>query len=284
MKKRLKTTKLLRLGCAAVLLAMAAFACGTPTTPVPVQPVDQRLYTQVASLATTISYQSTQLAALATQEYNQNEFLSYEATRNQAQAWQLATLLPPTNTPLAYLDITPSPTPAIGFQLLANGDLDTDDFGQIENWGKTNIDTHRWYLVQSDPPESGRARWIERVDLSQFGRGFGLKSTDQQTCDYFCSVETVQIIPAYEYLNYVLTADARTDLGGYADLYMDFLDNNRVRISPYHKGASGEEWSTITVSAASPPGTRFIRVILYSGNSQTGVIYWDNVILKAIVE
>ena len=59
-----------------------------------------------------------------------------------------------------------------------------------------------------------------------------------------------------------------------------------MRIKPAYvflKDGSAD-WSTISVRAISPVGTRFMRVILYSGNSEQGMIYWDNIELKMVVE
>ncbi|MEW5872353.1 MAG: hypothetical protein AB1894_24025 [Chloroflexota bacterium] len=256
--------------------------------------------TQIGALAQENAYQATRLAQLSTQQVSQAEFLSYEATLNAAQATQLAGLGAPPATPIAWQALTPSPMPSLtpfpsptpafpaGVDLLVNGSLDAGDFGKIRNWAQTDVATYRWYLVQDVPPGGGRedTRWIERVDLSEFGRGFGLLSTDFRDCNSFCSVSAVQHVPALEGLKYRLSADFRTEKGGQPSLYMDFLSNSRVRIQPvytFFKDGS-PEWTTVTVEGVSPPGTRFIRVILYSGNHEQGVIYWDNVSLVILGE
>ena len=171
---------------------------------------------------------------------------------------------------------------AFSGNLLANGNLDSDDFGLIPNWAETqNIDLSRWYLVQDVPPGAGaeNVRWIERVDLSADGRGFGLKSTDYQNCDYFCSVEAVQIIPAGAGKTYTLSADLRSEQGAAGSLYLDFLSGSRMRIEVFRKGLESETWGSVTVTGQAPEGTQYVRIFLYSGNATQGVIYWDNVSL-----
>jgi hypothetical protein len=195
---------------------------------------------------------------------------------------------------LAHLPTTtPSPVPlatatdvctcvAFGSNMLANGDLDKDDFGSIANWARTNIEPCRWYLVQDVPPSAGNenARWVERVDLFHEERGYGLKSIDYQSCNYFCSTSAVQIVPAQENKAYTLSAEARREQGKGGTLYMDFLNANMGRIKPHTKGGYGEEWSQQEITAVAPQGTRYIRVILYTNNNSQGTIYWDNIELR----
>ncbi|MCU0503542.1 MAG: hypothetical protein MUC51_17620 [Anaerolineae bacterium] len=167
---------------------------------------------------------------------------------------------------------------------LTNGDFEEDDFGVISNWAQSDIDLYRWYLVQDVPPSNPHARWIERIDLSNWGRGFGLKSTDYQDCDYFCSVDAVQIIPAAENREYKLSAEAMVlqYIAGGPSLYLDFLDAYRYRISVFTRGGYGGDWTRQSVTARSPSGTRFIRVILYSSNRAQGEFLWDNVELDEV--
>lgn len=166
--------------------------------------------------------------------------------------------------------------------LLTNGDLDENDFGTIANWAQTNIDLSRWYLVQDVSLANGseNTRWIERVDLTQEGRGYGLRSVDYQNCNYFCSVSAVQIVPAEESVIYVLSAEARREQGSGGSIYLDFLNGNKGRIKPNSKGGYSSEWSKLVMTAWAPEGTKYIRVVLYSSNSAQGIIYWDNVELR----
>jgi|GEM_PF-6789198 len=161
--------------------------------------------------------------------------------------------------------------------LLRNGNLDMNDFGLISNWASFNIETFRWHLVQDVQPNSDneRTRWIEYIALSEEERGGGLKSTDYQECDFFCSVSAVQIVPAQENKTYTLSAEARLEDGGSASLYLDFLNRSRRRIQPFTTGGYSEQWSRQTVTATAPIGTEYIRVILYSGNYSLGTAYWD---------
>jgi hypothetical protein len=165
--------------------------------------------------------------------------------------------------------------------LLTNSSLDQNDFGLIKDWTDTRVFLNQWYLVQQVPPGQPDARWVEWVDLSQENRGYGLKSTDQQDCDVFCSTEAIQLVAAEENTTYYLMADVRVEEGSSPTLYLDFLDANRQRIDVFTSSASGNQWSRITIIARSPTGTRFIRVILYTSNKAKTVVYWDNIDLRS---
>jgi hypothetical protein len=171
--------------------------------------------------------------------------------------------------------------PPIGTNLLANGNLDENDFGSIANWARTSIELFRWYLVQDVPPDNGteNTRWVEQVELIENERGFGLKSIDYQNCNYFCSTSAVQIVPAQGNRVYSLSVEARKEQGGSGTLYIDFLNANKGRLKTHTKGGFGEEWSRQEITAVAPEGTKYIRVILYTNNNAQGVIYWDNVML-----
>jgi hypothetical protein len=189
----------------------------------------------------------------------------------------------PTTTPRSVPTVTDVYAPILfGSNMLANGNLEENDFGLIANWAPTNIDLYRWYLVQDVPVsrENENARWVEQVELVQEGRGYGLKSVDFQKCNYFCSASAVQIVPAQENRVYTLSAEARREHGSGGTLYMDFLNANMGRIKPHTKGGYCEEWSQQEVTAMAPEGTRYIRVILYSSNNAQGIVYWDNVELR----
>ncbi len=169
-----------------------------------------------------------------------------------------------------------------GSNMLANGNLDENDFGIIANWANTNIDLYRWYLVQDVQPGKGteNTRWVEWVELFDDERGYGLKSTDYQNCNYFCSTSAVQIVPAQENRAYTLSAEAMREQGKGGKLYIDFLNANRQRIKAHSKGGYSEEWCRQENTAVAPEGTRYIRVILYTDNRDQGVVYWDNVELR----
>lgn len=182
----------------------------------------------------------------------------------------------PTHTPTA----TPRPRPVTATpSVFSNGSLEADAFLSISNQFQPDLELFRWYLLQADPG----SRWIERVDMSQEGRGFGLKSVDAWTCSSLCNVAAVQLVPAEENRTYTLSVEARKEPGSDDGiLYLDFLDADRQSIEalaqqePYDTG-----WRTYTLTAVAPPGTRYVRVMLYSSNKGQGVIYWDNVLLQA---
>jgi hypothetical protein len=169
-----------------------------------------------------------------------------------------------------------------GSNMLANGNLDENDFGVIANWANTKIDLYRWYLVQDVRPEKGgeNTRWIEWIELEDSERGHGLKSTDHQNCNYFCSTSAVQIVPAEEHRTYLLSAEAMREEGKGGTIYIDFLNANRARIRAQTKGGFSNEWRCLENMAVAPEGTRYIRVVLYTSNGAQGIIYWDNVELR----
>lgn len=172
---------------------------------------------------------------------------------------------------------TPNIEPVLsGNNLLTNGDFEERNYGIITNWATTNIELNRWYLVQ----DIENTRWVEWVELDDRERGYGLKSTDYQNCNYFCSTSAVQIVPARENSVYTLSAEAIRANGKGGKLYIDFLDANRSRIKPYTRGGYSETWSRQEKTAAAPEGTKYIRVILYTDNKDQGVIFWDNVELR----
>jgi hypothetical protein len=187
----------------------------------------------------------------------------------------------PTDTPQPTLTptATPRPRPVTATPpVFSNGNLETDAFLSISNQFQPNLELSRWYLLQAAPG----SRWVERVDMSQEGRGFGLKSVDARTCSSLCNVAAVQLVPAEENRTYTLSVEARKEPGSDDGiLYLDFLDAGRQSIEalaqqePYDIG-----WRTYTLTAVAPPGTRYVRVILYSSNKGQGVIYWDNVLLQ----
>ena len=71
----------------------------------------------------------------------------------------------------------------------------------------------------------------------------------------------------------------KTEDGGGGSLYLDFLNGSKARIRPYTTGGYNEQWSRQIITATSPIGTTYIRVILYSSNNAQGIVYWDNVSL-----
>lgn len=175
------------------------------------------------------------------------------------------------------LSPAPANNPPPTTNLLANGSLDEDNFGRVANWAQTDIDLSRWYLVQDIPPSNEfNVRWVERVDLRAEGRGYGLRSVDGQNCNYFCSTAAIQIVPAQENVSYTVAATARIAEGRNARLYLDFLGRNRMRIDVITKGGYSTDWLRQSITALAPPGTFYIRVILYTDNAAQGVVYWDD--------
>jgi len=185
------------------------------------------------------------------------------------------TFTPAPTRPAALSSLPASPTPAQSF---ANGSLEQDDFGTIANWLQTDLELFRWYLIQASPNN----RWVERVNLTQEGRGYGLRSIDRQSCTTFCNTAAVQIVPAQEHMIYTLSVDTKKELvSANGTIYLDFLDANRFTIEANALQGGGEQWQSQTLTAAAPPGTAYLRIVLYSDNEALGVIYWDKVELKA---
>ena len=163
----------------------------------------------------------------------------------------------------------------IGDNLLGNYDFETDDFGVIGNWTSTDIELNRWYIV--DDPDGGReVTWISEGGI--YGSG-GLEIKDEACCGAFSSVEAVQIVPAVEGLTYTVGAHITVAQGDSGTLYLDFLDDKMNRIDVVTVGGGTSIWSSIDVFEVAPIGTKYIRVILYSGNESMGTNYWDNVTL-----
>jgi hypothetical protein len=186
-----------------------------------------------------------------------------------------------TSTRVVYLEkATPTPSPVIVANLIANGDFENGNVGRIPNWASTNVEPLRWYVVQAVSPDKSNAKWVERVDLSAEARGYGLMSIDRQSCDYFCSTEAVQIVPAQENQVYTLSAEARIEEGTDAVIYLDFLNADKVRIKPHTQAGYSSQWSRQSLTAQAPAETRYIRVILYTNNQPQGIVYWDNVELR----
>jgi len=190
---------------------------------------------------------------------------------------------PPTPTP-----ITPVPAGSIRWpvtmstNLIGNAYFEQDDFGLIDNWSVPPDELQRWYLVQDVPPDQPGTKWTDRVDLSAEGRGSVLRSIDHQDCNYFCSSEAIQIVPADPNTFYVLSAYARVVEGPSPALYLDFLDENYTRLDVHTQGGYGATWARQIVAATSPPGTRYIGGNLYMGNAQQGTVYWDNIALHSL--
>ena len=180
----------------------------------------------------------------------------------------------PTWTPTAARPRPVTATPSV----FSNGNLETDAFFTFNNQFQPNLELSRWYLLQAAPD----SRWIEQVDMSQEGRGFGLKSVDTRNCTSLCNVAAVQVVPAEENRTYTLSVEARKEPGSDDGiLYLDFLDANRQSIEALTQQEQYDTgWRTYTLIAAAPPGTRYVRVMLYSSNRGQGVIYWDNVLLQ----
>jgi hypothetical protein len=194
---------------------------------------------------------------------------------------QGASYLPPTPTPITLTPEPPQPI-TISANLVSNPYFAADDFGLAENWSQTGVTLNRWYLVQGVLPGERDARWVDRVDLSEEGKEYALRSTDGQTCHSFCSTEAFQIVPAEANTFYTLAAAARIEEGDGPSLYMDFLDASKMRIEVATVGGYTDQWSRQIVAATSPAGTRFIRVILYTSNAATGTIYWDDVEMHSL--
>jgi hypothetical protein len=87
-------------------------------------------------------------------------------------------------------------------------------------------------------------------------------------------------VPAQENREYTLAAEAIREQGKGGKIYMDFLNSNRRRIRAFSKGGCSEQWGRLENTVVAPPGTRYVRVILYTDNKDQGIIYWDNVELQ----
>ncbi len=192
------------------------------------------------------------------------------------------THIPPQTSPTPSLDCAPTgPTP-LGVNLIANGDFETGDFGVVKNWAQVGIDLNRWYLVQDVPlSQEIDVRWVSWIDLSAEGRDHALRAVDFQDCGSFCSVSAIQLVPAQQGLTYTLSAEARREQGKGGVIYLDFLSAQRFRLEPHTQGGYTQGWGFQSLTAQAPPNTSCIRVILYIGNKQEGILLWDNISLVA---
>lgn len=171
------------------------------------------------------------------------------------------------------------PSPSISENLISNGNFESEDFGYIENWSYTNIETGKWYLVNKESSEGvKRAELVNFVNIGVKDEGHGMLSTDTMVCDYFCSSEALQIVQARENTTYTLSADTLTLEGTKGSLYLDFLgkDKNRIQVKTVGGNSNGD-WAQTQTTATSPTGTKYIRVILYISNQSTGKLLWDNI-------
>ena len=184
----------------------------------------------------------------------------------------------PNPTPSPLLTFPPRPVTPTPLPLFANTTLDLDNFTAITNPFQSELALFHWYLVQVAPD----SRWVDRVNLSQYDRGFGLKSIDYQNCSALCNVAAVQVVPAEAGKLYTLSADSSKEPGSSDGLiYLDFLNTDNVSIEANaQKEHAAGQWQTHTLAARAPAGAAYLRVILYSTNTGQGVIYWDNVTLK----
>ncbi len=72
-------------------------------------------------------------------------------------------------------------------------------------------------------------------------------------------------------------------VSGTARLYLEFRDENEVRISEVHKEiSSSADWQKISVSSTAPAKTSYITIALYSTQSNVGTVYFDNVNLNVL--
>lgn len=162
--------------------------------------------------------------------------------------------------------------------LISNPGFEENFLGQIENWGSVGIvELNRWYAAQKTIEGAGKIS-AKRVKLDEENHNYAIKSIDSAVCSNFCSQDVVQLVPAREHTSYTLSADAKVTRGNGGTLYLDFLNAYRSRIDVKTKGGYLlGSWSRQSVTAQSPKGTIYIRVILYSSNDASGVILWDNI-------
>lgn len=166
---------------------------------------------------------------------------------------------------------------------LVNANFEKNDFGSTTYWSDTSIDLQRWYLTQA-VNNNDEVRWAEPVDLSILPgdrKGVGIHSIDQADCESNCDTSILQIVSGRPNAVYTLTAEAKRTNGGGGTLYLDFLDKNKNRIEVKTAGGFTQNtWSQSEVSDSAPEQTEYVRVILYSSNTDVGEIFWDNVRLE----
>jgi hypothetical protein len=72
-------------------------------------------------------------------------------------------------------------------------------------------------------------------------------------------------------------------LSGTANLYIEFWDADGTRLGPQStKNTVRNEWEEIFVTKEAPAGTKFVSLILYSQQTNTGAHYFDDVTIMEI--
>jgi len=152
--------------------------------------------------------------------------------------------------------------------LVLNSGFEIKNYKSIERWDKiSNLPLNVWGLTDTVSP----------LKLSRHSGNLGLK-VDDSSDDF--TESAVQIIKAEPNTKYILSAYAKElDRGGYASLYLDFLNKDKNRIEEVHTegGFFPGQWGEREISAISPKNTEYIRVILYSSLKSKGIVYWDDV-------
>ncbi len=182
-------------------------------------------------------------------------------------------------------DLTRRPWGKDDENLLSNGDFESDNFGTIRYWSETSVELNKWYLTQDPDNQNGSrmSTWVKFAFEKEPWPGSGIKEEDRSNCNYYCDVSVLQIVPAEEGITYRLSASARVVNGTGSILYLDFLNAYKTRIKVYTQSGYGQtNWSREYVEGIAPVGTKYVRVILYSGNTAVGMKYWDNVLLEKL--
>jgi uncharacterized protein YkwD len=134
----------------------------------------------------------------------------------------------------------------------------------------------RWHLY--GPGDSGVARTTGSAEAGSWG----LRINDSATT----KAVATQVVLGAAGVRYQVAARTRY-LSGPSEqvVYLDFLRSDFSRISVFTQGTGmPTTWSTTTVSADAPSGTKYVRVLLY-GPAAAGVASihtWDSIKLTAL--
>ncbi len=102
---------------------------------------------------------------------------------------------------------------------------------------------------------------------------------DDNSADNAYGRESQPGLPAAAGSRYTAYAKVWTE-GGNADLYLRFRDASGELLSgAVSKSVAGGKWNDVAVSGVAPAGTAKVSALIYSGVSNVGTAYWDEVLV-----
>ncbi|MEV4114288.1 hypothetical protein [Nonomuraea sp. NPDC049695] len=91
--------------------------------------------------------------------------------------------------------------------------------------------------------------------------------------------ESMPGLPATAGIRYTLYGEVWAD-SGTAYLYLRFRDaSGRLLAAGANASATGRQWNRVTASGVAPTGTATVSALIYSGVTDVGTAYWDEVLI-----